>query len=126
MTFLASLEGFVYDYLAEIKALLAMVKGEARLAGLSVLPLLLSLVCLFVVVITTWLSLLVLMGYCFLWATGSLFLSLSSVFISNLLLLLGLIISVKFNFRQMTFEKTRRYFSHEGSKNEDLQKTGKG
>ena len=103
-----------------------MVKGEARLAGLSVLPLLLSLVCLFVVVITTWLSLLVLMGYFFLWATGSLCLSLSSVFISNILLLLGLIISVKFNLRQMTFEKTRRYFSHEGSNHEDLQKTSEG
>ena len=126
MTFLASLEGFVYDYLAEIKALLAMVKAEVRLAGLSVLPLLLSLVCLFVVVITTWLSMLVLMGYFFLWTTGSLFFTLSSVFIINMLLLLLLIVSVRFNLRQMTFEKTRRYFSHEGSNNGDLQKTSEG
>ena len=115
MKFLESLEGYVCDYLAEIKAMLVMVKGEARLAGMSVLPLLSALVFLFAVLITTWCSLLVLMGYFFFMATGSVLMSLSGVFVINLLLFFCCMFSVKFNFRQMTFEKTRHYFSHKRS-----------
>ncbi len=108
-------EHFVSARLAVIKTLFTLVQLEARLAALSVFPLLVNLCLLFIVLITLWLSTFVLVGYGTFLATHNIPLSLVVPFLINLLFLLGLTKYLLFNLKSMSFEKTRLYFSQNKS-----------
>jgi len=124
MEALKQVEHLVSAKLAVIKTLLELVRLEVRLAGLSVFPLLLSLCLVLVVLMTAWLSLSLLMGYGILMAFHNILLSLGGVFLINLGIVLYLFKSLAFNLKNMSFEKSRSYFSQNASIDyEQLEKT---
>lgn len=115
MEALKHVETLVSAKLSVIKTVFTLVQLEARLAGLSVFPLLLNLCMLFVVLITFWLLTSLLIGYGILVASNNMLLSLVLVFLLNLGMLLGLAKYLAFNIKNMSFEKTRAYFSQNKS-----------
>ena len=124
MKFFEQIEGLVSNKLATLKTMHSIFKLEARLAGLSVYPLLLNLCMLFVVLITLWLSVMLLIGYFILLCFGSLLLAFIFISVLNLGLLFGLLKYLSFNLRNMSFEKTRTYLSSkESSEDDKLKKT---
>lgn len=124
MKLIEDLEGFISSQFNSMKALGALIKLEAKLAGLTVFPLLLNLCMLFVILITTWLSLMVLLGF-FLYITlHSSWISLLSVTLLNLVFFIGLLKYLSFNLKAMSFERTRRYFnSSEINEHERIENT---
>lgn len=124
MKLLEEAEGYVSDKLGVIKKLLSLMRMEAQLAGLSVYPLLLNLCALFVVFISVWFLAMFLIGYCISLVLGSLVWTVLCIFLFNLACLLGLLKYLAFNIRNMSFEKTRNYFTQKESDNYDhLEKT---
>jgi hypothetical protein len=124
MKFFEQLEGLVSSKLATLKTIQSIFKLEARLAGLSVYPLLLNLCMLFVVLITFWLSAMLLIGYFALLYFGSVHLAIILIVFLNLGLLLALLKYLSFNLTNMSFEKTRTYLSSKESNEDDkLKKT---
>ncbi|KTD60063.1 hypothetical protein [Legionella shakespearei] len=124
MKVLEEAEGYVSDKLGVIKKLLSLMRMEAQLAGLSVYPLLLNLCALFIVFITVWLLAMILIGYGISLVLGNLLLVVFCVFLLNLACLLGLLKYLAFNLRNMSFEKTRNYFTQKENNNYDhLEKT---
>jgi hypothetical protein len=116
-------EGFVSNKLSSIKTTFSIFKLEARLAGLSVFPLLLNMCMLFVVLITLWLSTMTLIGY-FCALFGGTFLSaVFLIFILNLGLFFGLIKYLTYNLDNMSFKKTRMNLSPRESSDDELKKT---
>lgn len=116
MEVLKQAETLVSAKLAALKDLFTMIRLEARLAGLSIFPLLVSVCMLFVVLMTVWLFASLLMGYgIFLLIHKNIFLSLILVFLINLMLFAILLRYLLFNIKNMSFEKTRAYFSQNQS-----------
>lgn len=124
MNVLEHIEGLVSTKLQVFKTVISLIKLEARLAGLSIAPLILNICMLFVVFITVWLSTMFLVGYLTLIACNNLIISTLIVLFLNLGLLLGLYKYLGFNLKSMSFEKTRAYFSENESPHHDkLEKT---
>jgi predicted membrane protein len=124
MKLLEETEGYVSDKLGVIKKLLSLMKMEAQLAGLSVYPLLVNLCALFIVFITVWFLAMFLIGYGISLVLGNLVWAVFCVFLLNLACLLGLLKYLAFNLRNMSFAKTRNYFTQKESKDyEHLEKT---
>jgi len=84
---------------------------ETRLAGLSVYPFLLNVCAIFVVLMSTWFSCMLLTGYIFFVFLGSVVWSIGMVLFINIALLLGLLKYLSSNLKKMNFEQTRKYFS---------------
>jgi hypothetical protein len=117
-----ALEGLVSGKINILKTVMVIMKLEARLAGLSIFPLLMNLCMLFGVLITVWLSTMVLMGYFLMLALNNMMYTLLIIWIINLCLLIGLIKYLRFNLKNMSFEKTRDFFSkNEGDFHEKLE-----
>lgn len=110
MKFLEEIEGVVLGHVHVIKTVFSLVKLEARLAGLSVFPLLLNVCFLFVVLLSLWFLGMALLVYAFMDVFGSILLALAAVLLLNVLLLVLLLIYLLFNLKKMSFEKTRDYF----------------
>lgn len=124
MKILEHIEGLVSGKLAIVKMVMQMVKLEARLAGLSVYPLLINLCMLLIVLMTTWLAATVLMGYGLLLAFERPVVAILSVLVLNIVLLGVLLNYLSFNLRKMSFEKTREFFSNTaGNEHDKLEKT---
>ena len=125
MNILESLEGLFSSKLNLAKTLISLVKLEARLAGLSVFPLLLTICFLFVLLMTVWLSAMILLMYLISLTLKPPVLAVVLVLLLNIGLLIIAIKYLIFNVRKMSFEKTREYFSHsKRSENHELKKTG--
>jgi hypothetical protein len=123
MNFLDHLEGFITGNLKVIKTFLSLIKLEARLAGLSIFPLLLNLCMLLIIFMSVWIAAMVLLGYCiFIWGESPLG-AMASVLGINIALLLSLMKYLSFNLRKMSFEKTRQCFSQNKRINYELTKT---
>lgn len=110
MEALKQLEDLVFAKITVIKTMLTVIGLEARLAGLSVFPLLLTVCFLFIVLMTFWLSTTLLIGYGILFASNNFLLTLVLVFLMNLVVLIGLGKYLAFTIKNMSFEKTRSYF----------------
>lgn len=118
------IEGLVYGKLSIVKMVMEMVRLEARLAGLSVYPLLINLCMLLIVLMTTWLVAMVLMGYGVLLAFERPLVAIISVLALNVVLLGVLLNYLSFNLKKMSFEKTREFFSNTaGNEHDKLEKT---
>jgi len=109
---LDALEGLVSSKLEIFNSVLSLMKLEARLAGLSVLPLLLNLVLLIVALATVWLSAMLLLGYGLASMLNSIA-AISFILVLNMVLLGLLIHYLTFNLNSMSFKKTRTYLFHE-------------
>ena len=124
MRLIKELEGLISNQLSVIKTCLSMTKLEAKLAGLSVVPLLINVCFLLVCVMSTWVTAMVILGYILMQTLGSIPLALSGVFIFNMLTLALLFLYLRFNLKKMSFEKTRAYLSrYKELKNNELKKT---
>ena len=123
MEALKQVEHLVSTKLAVIKAVLSLVQLEARLAGLSVFPLLLNLCMLLIVLMTFWLSVCVLIGYEILVVSNNFPLSVFLVFTLNLGLLWGLAKYLAFNIKNMSFAKTRSHIFQNKDRDDECEKT---
>lgn len=116
------LTSLVSSKLEVFKAIFSLIKLEIRLAGLSVFPLLLNLCLLIVILLSTWISIMVLGGYVLEKLFDSIFLALVSVCGLNILFFIILLRYLKFNLKKMSFEKTRQILADtKGSNTHDLQ-----
>jgi len=104
------IEGFIDNKIKIAKSFLLLIKLEAKLAGLSIIPLLLSLCMLFVALLTLWLTAMVLLGVAVLFFHGNSFTALFLILILNAILLFFLIKCISRNLKRMSFEKTRESF----------------
>lgn len=120
MEALRQVETLVSAKLSVIKTVFTIFRLEARLAGLSVFPLLLNVCLLLIVLMTVWLLSSLLIGYGILLASNSFFISLVVTFLLNLAVFWGLTRYLAFNLKNMSFDKTRSYFS-ENKSNDDEQ-----
>lgn len=124
MQFFDELEGLVSNQLGVIKTCLTMTKLEARLAGLSIAPLLVCVCLLFIGCISVWLSGITLLGYALILATNNIMIALVSIFVANILML-GIVYNrMRRNLRNMSFEKTRAFLS-QGRESHEIEKTDK-
>lgn len=123
MEALKQVEHLVSTKLSVIKAVLSLMQLEARLAGLSVFPLLLNLCMLLIVLMTFWLSICILIGYEFLLASNNFPLALFLVFTLNLGVLWGLAKYLAFNIKNMSFEKTRSHIFQNKDMDDECEKT---
>lgn len=123
MNIFESLEGLASGKLNIIKTVLAIMKLEARLAQLSIIPLLLNVCLLFGVLISAWLVTMVLVGYLLMLVYNNAIYPLLIIWILNIGIFIGLIKYLKFNLNNISFEKTREFFSkNEGEFHEKLEK----
>ena len=118
------IEGLVSGKLNVIKTVVSLIKLEARLAGLSVYPLLINVCMLFIVLITVWLSTMLLLGYLSIMAFSNAITAILIVLLINIMVFIGLLKYLMFNLKNMSFEKTREYFAHkESDEHGKLEKT---
>ena len=111
MRFIDEMEGLVSSQLDVIKTSLSMTRLEAKLAMLTIYPLIINICMLFVILISTWLTLMGMMCYGLLQIVDNLILAMSSVLIVNVLMLGLLLKYLLFNLKNMSFQKTRAYLS---------------
>lgn len=117
------LEGIVSAKIGTLKNLLHLIKLEAKLAGLSVFPLILNLFILFIILICLWFSLMLLIGTGLYLLCDHLPLTIVGVIVINVFCFIGLLKYLAFNIRNLSFEKTRAYFSQEAADHDRIQKT---
>ncbi len=124
MEFIDQLDGLVSSRWQALKGILSIFKLEARLAKLSIVPLVINLLVLFILLGSTWLSALLLIGYGLAVYFNSFFVSAIGVFALNAGLLLLIVRFSLTNLRRMSFEKTRECLSTQPRSNQnELKKT---
>ncbi|STY29968.1 Uncharacterised protein [Legionella wadsworthii] len=129
MEALKQLEALITAKISVIKTVCSLIRLEARLAGLSVLPLLVNVCLLFVVLLTisfTVTSLIgclvyIMSGYFVVSASNRFLISIVVVLLLNVGFLIGLIKYLSFNIKNMSFQKTRNYFSQTRVQHEKLE-----
>lgn len=123
MDIFESIKGLVSGKSSVIKTLLVMIKLEARLAGDSILPFLLNVCMIFGVLITLWLLTMLLLGYVLMLAFDNKLYPLLIIWVLNIAVFVGLLKYLQFNLGNMSFEKTRNYFSKKRKNYENIEKT---
>lgn len=124
MRFLDELNGLVSSKVYAVKTMISLIGMEARLARLSIYPLLLNVGMLTMVLITLWISIMLLIGYLILLMLNNFLFSISIVLLLNVGLLIVLLNYLSFNLKNMSFEKTRAYFATEKEHaHDELEKT---
>lgn len=123
MNVLEHLEGLVSGKIETMKGIVSLFKLEARLASLSVFPLLLNLIGLFVILTTTWICTMVLIGTMLMLLFTSIIPAVALVLLLNLMIFIGLGYCIKTNLKNMSFVKTRDYFSPKEPHNGQLTTT---
>jgi len=118
------LEGYIVGELATLKLIMSIMKLEARLAGLSIVPLLLNLCLLFIVLITLWLLGMVVLVYFLSLFFQSALPAIFLVLLLNGLFFIVLIAYLLFNVRKMSFEKTRKCISNLRTKDDHEREKG--
>lgn len=111
MNIIQALESLVSGKLNIIRTLMVMMKLEARLAGQSILPLLLNVCMILGILITFWILTLSLIGYFLMMYVHNLLHVLLMIWGFNVIVLIVLYKSMQFNLNNMSFERTRRFFS---------------
>lgn len=123
MTILDHFEGFIKGNITVAKTFMSLIKLEARLAGLSLFPLLLNLCMLLVITFGVWFSLMMLLHYCFLIVLNSYLLSVFLIFGVNVLSFFLIIKNLSLHLKRMSFEKTRESLSHHMRTNHESTQT---
>jgi hypothetical protein len=109
MQALEDIEGLISNKIGEVKALIELTKLEAKLAGLSILPVIINVCMIFSVLVAIWSTTMISLGYLIIWVGGNLVIALSVVMIFNIVFLALLMKFLISNLRKMSFEKTRQY-----------------
>ena len=122
MEALKQIEGLIHAKWSIFKSILALVKLEAQLAGKSILPLLVSVGMFIMVLLTFWLLACILAGYLIFLQFGNFLIALGAVFLLNLVLI-GFLSGYLFHtLKNMSFSRTRAYFSGQMDARDDYQK----
>lgn len=111
MNIVQDIESYVVNKVGEAKSLMALAKLEAKLAKLSLVPLLITLFAMLFVVSSTWLFTMILLSYGIFYFFHNIWFALGGVLIFNLIILGILVKYLLFNIKSMSFEKTRKYLS---------------
>ena len=111
MSVFKEIEGLIANQVLVIKACLSTTKLEAKLAGLSVFPLLVNVCLLLVGVMSTWLTAQAFIGYTLMQTFDSITVAFVGTFALNLLAVVLLLFYLRFNLKKMSFEKTRAYLA---------------
>jgi hypothetical protein len=118
MEALKQVEGLIAAKLSLFKSVLSLIRLEARLAGLSVFPLLLSICMILIVLMTFWLLTSLLIGYGFFYIVNNYLFTLFLLLLLNLVVLLTLAKLLTVHIKNMSFAKTRSYFSEQVDKDD--------
>ncbi|KTC64795.1 hypothetical protein Lade_2089 [Legionella adelaidensis] len=105
------IEGLLSGNLGVMKALFSLIKLEARLAGLSIAPLLISLVMLLIVIATIWATAMLMLGLGFYYLFNNALAASGLTLLVNIIILAILSKVIFTNIKHMSFEKTRNFFS---------------
>jgi hypothetical protein len=119
MESLKQAEQFVSTKMAIIKTLYSLILLEARLARLSIFPLLMNLCMLLVILMSLWILTSILIGYGILLAFNSLLISFLLVLALNVIIFLSLVKYLTYNVKNISFEKTQAYFSNKMSADDE-------
>lgn len=111
MLVLKEFEHLVKTKICSLKTISSIIFLEARLARLSIIPLLFTICFLIITFASFWLILITLLGYVIFIFSQNFILSISIVLILNIVMLLGLIKYCSMNFKKISFTKTREYFN---------------
>lgn len=107
MEFINHLEGLISDKLTIVKDLWTLFKLEARLAGLTIFPLLIVLGMLISMIFTLVITSMLLIGLLITKYTGEPLFAVGYILVANLFILLYLLLNLKKRLRQMSFAKIR-------------------
>lgn len=122
--FIEELEGLISNKIAMLVSIYSLIKLEATLAGMSIIPLILNLFFIVIILITIWFSSMLFLGYYLFLSFSSISLAASSIIILNLIVLFIFYRMLMYNLNNMSFPKTRAYFSKKQDyENEQLEKT---
>lgn len=113
MELLEQISGLIISKIKIIESLFSIFKLEARLAKLSIVPVLVNILLLFVVIITTWFIAMALIALLALPTLHNPLYVALGILLINLLCFYGLTRWLKSNLQKMSFEKTREYFSEQ-------------
>lgn len=116
---LQHLEELATHFIRLIKGRIRLFSLEFNLAKISVIPFLLLSVCIFILVITTWLILLTVIAYSIYSCSHNIFSSLLSILLLNVILTGVIAFSLNQVFKNMRFSRTRKHFkkNHQESNN---------
>lgn len=123
MEALKQVEDLVSAKISVIKAALTIIRLEAKLAGLSVFPLLLNVCMLLIVLMTFWLFVSLLIGYGIFVELNNIPGTLFLVVLLNFVVLCGLVKYLTLNIKNMSFEKTRSYLFQNEDRGNEQEKT---
>lgn len=124
MNSLDNLERLVSAKISVVKNLFTLIKLEARLAGLTVFPLILNLCMLVIVLSTIWLSAMVMLGFAANLLIHNVLLSIFLVLALNSVFLVVLLNYFSNHINKLSFPNTRNYFSQtETNEYEQLEET---
>lgn len=122
MNIIEELEGLISSKTKSMQLLLSLLKLETSLARFSIIPLVFNIIVILVIVLTTWFATMMLWGYLFYMLSTSVLLAVVSIVLLNLILLYFLLRLMKYNLKNMSFEKTRAFLSSKGSYEENESK----
>ncbi|WP_133141078.1 hypothetical protein [Legionella quateirensis] len=114
------LEGYISEYLNLYKTFLALLKCEARLAGQSIYPLVLTICMIFVILLSVWFSTMILSGYYLFRVLGSFALTCSLILVVNVIILFVLMKYLSIHLKNMSFVNTREFFSNKEPNTHEL------
>ncbi|WED43697.1 hypothetical protein [Legionella cardiaca] len=121
MNFIEHLERLIFGKIAVAKGLMTLLQLEAKLAGLNIVPLLLSIGALMALFFSGWLTVMVLIGYWLTFWFGFL-IALIVILLLNIIALFLVIKSLISCIRQMSFEKTRALLRDHSKDSHELTK----
>lgn len=127
MRLLKEIEGFISNQCHALSILFSIINLEITLAKLSIYPLLITVLMFGIVLISFWLTTSALLGYGIFWMTDNVFMALGGMLFCQGIALVFLIKYLRFNVKNMSFERTRRYLNglsspEKGASQNDLKK----
>lgn len=121
MNLIEDIFGFVFNKTAIVKNILRLVKLEAKLAGMSVIPLLIKLFLFFVVLLGTWLTAMFFLGYGIFQLYNSILIATLSVLTLNFILISLLLKGILTNIKHMSFTETRKLLMSKDGLSEQIE-----
>ncbi len=123
MNVIEEIIGYVSSKFKVAGLVVDLFKLEAQIAGLSIIPLVITAVLLAVLSLVAWTTLMVLLGYAIFWFLESVWIAILGVLLLHAIIIGGLIRYFLINLRKIKFEKTRAFLSRGKQSNEQKTKS---
>jgi hypothetical protein len=122
MKLIEDVEQFIESQLNSVRMLFDLVRLEAKLARMTLVPLVINFCLILVSIIMLWLSAMGLVGYVLIRLSNPIWLTLIIILILNFSLLFGLLRYLTFNLTALSFSQTRRHLTKQGTSHDGLEK----